>query len=387
MKKNILFVNGHMNIGGVEKSLLDILNHIDYENYNVDLLLFESIGDYEKEIPSEVNIIFKDLKDTYGNIFHSILTCVKNKNIFCLKARILFLMTKYLNKKILYFFKFGLNVRKKYDHAIAFRTGICADVVAYSITAIKKSVWWHHGVIQFDEMGKVNFINLCKQIDNVVAVSEPFTNELKNTFPSIENKFMTISNMIDESSIIEKSKLFNPYVDINEDKRILVSVGRLSPEKEMKNIVYAAQGLIEKNFDNFIWYVVGDGVEFNSLEKLINENKLNNYIKLVGAKTNPYPYIENANYFIHTSYVESQGIVILEAMLLGCPCVVAKSKGALTLINSNENGILVEQNVDDLVNGIIEMDSSNIDLFIENAKNTVSEYFSYNIMRKINNLL
>lgn len=70
MKKNILFINGHMNVGGVEKSLLDVLKHIDYEKYNVDLLLLEEIGDYGKEIPSEVKIILKSLQDTYGNFLN-----------------------------------------------------------------------------------------------------------------------------------------------------------------------------------------------------------------------------------------------------------------------------------------------------------------------------
>ena len=51
MKKKILFVNGHLNVGGIEKSLTDLLNHLDYHKYKVDLLLLEEKGDYLPQIP------------------------------------------------------------------------------------------------------------------------------------------------------------------------------------------------------------------------------------------------------------------------------------------------------------------------------------------------
>lgn len=51
-----------MNTGGVEKSLLDILRRLDYDSYDVDLLLLEELGDYGAEIPSNVHIHVKSLK-------------------------------------------------------------------------------------------------------------------------------------------------------------------------------------------------------------------------------------------------------------------------------------------------------------------------------------
>ena len=56
IKKRLLFVNGHLNVGGVEKSLVDLLKAIDYDKYEVDLVLFEELGDYIDEIPKNVNI-------------------------------------------------------------------------------------------------------------------------------------------------------------------------------------------------------------------------------------------------------------------------------------------------------------------------------------------
>ena len=54
-KQKILFINGHLNAGGVERSLVDILKHMDYTKYAVDLLLLEDTGDYAVELPPEVH--------------------------------------------------------------------------------------------------------------------------------------------------------------------------------------------------------------------------------------------------------------------------------------------------------------------------------------------
>ena len=65
--KHILFINGHLNAGGVERSLADILKHMDYTKYAVDLLLLEDVGDYASELPPEVHVLFRDIHNTYGS--------------------------------------------------------------------------------------------------------------------------------------------------------------------------------------------------------------------------------------------------------------------------------------------------------------------------------
>lgn len=66
--KKLLFINGHLITGGVEKSLLDILKHLDYEKFEVDLLLLEELGDYASEIPEQVHVQLRCLKNTYGSV-------------------------------------------------------------------------------------------------------------------------------------------------------------------------------------------------------------------------------------------------------------------------------------------------------------------------------
>lgn len=76
MKKKLLFINGHLQSGGVEKSLLDILTHLDYRRYEVDLLLLEAWGDYAPELPKEVHASLRSLEGTYGPLLRCLLRCI-----------------------------------------------------------------------------------------------------------------------------------------------------------------------------------------------------------------------------------------------------------------------------------------------------------------------
>lgn len=123
--------------------------------------------------------------------------------------------------------------------------------------------------------------------------------------------------MLDAEAIRLKAA-YSPYTD---DMLHIVSVGRLAPEKHFENIIPTARALKDAGID-FTWHVIGEGAERAKLEMLIAEHALKDHVILEGSKTNPYPYIRYADLFVHPSYVESQGLTVLEAMALGVPCVV-----------------------------------------------------------------
>ena len=145
---------------------------------------------------------------------------------------------------------------------------------------------------------------------------------------------------------------YNPY-HLSE-KLCIVSVGRLAPEKHFDNIITAAEALLEHGID-FKWFVVGEGPERGKLEALISNAHLEEKVTLVGSKPNPYPYMKNAGLFVHPSYVESQGLTVLEAMALGVPCVVTKSRGPCEFIEDGVNGLLTKQSPESLTEKVLEI--------------------------------
>ena len=105
----------------------------------------------------------------------------------------------------------------------------------------------------------------------------------------------------------------------------------------------------------FMWHIVGDGSERARVEMLITENGLKDHVILEGSKTNPYPYMKYADLFVHPSYIESQGLTVLEAMTLGVPCVVTKSRGPCEFIKDGVNGLLTEQSPESLTKKVLSI--------------------------------
>ena len=347
-KKKILFVNGHLNVGGIEKSLTDILRHIDYNKYDVDLLLLEETGDYIDELPESVNILLKSLKNTYGSFWGCISKCIQKRDWFSLKMRLVFLLMKLFGQNKVKLVENMLTKKKNYDIAVGFRPGICTQLVAYAIHAEKKIAWWHHGefnvsVSEYEEQ--------LKNCDILVSVSDSCARMIADNIPEISNKIVVVPNMIDSELLEKKSGNFSPYAD---DIIQLVTVGRLSQEKHMENVIYAARQLKEDGH-SFKWHIVGDGVLRDDLERIRQKENVCDCVIFEGAKKNPYPYIKNADLYVHPSYVESQGITILEAMSLHIPCVVTKSRGSCEFIEDGDNGILVNQGWKALAAGVKQL--------------------------------
>lgn len=343
--KHILFINGHLNAGGVERSLVDILKHMDYTKYTVDLLLLEDTGDYASELPPEVKVLFRDIHHTYGSFASSIRRCIVAHDWMCLRLRFLFLLQKFFGACALKRVATILLGKHHYDCVIGFRPGICSDLAAYSVQTDRKITWWHHGEFNVDCAA---YGDMCSKMNAVAVVSQSCKAMLQEKLPELESKLVFIPNMLDAVAIGQKAGN-SPYTG---DMLHIVSVGRLAPEKHFENIIPVAKTLRDMGTD-FVWHIVGDGPERSQLETLIAENNLKDHVILDGSKTNPYPYMKYADLFVHPSYVESQGLTVLEAMALDVPCVVTKSLGPCEFIEDGVNGLLTEQSPESLAEKVL----------------------------------
>lgn len=345
--KKILFINGHLNTGGVERSLVDVLRHMDYTKYAVDLLLLEDTGDYVSELPPEVKTRFRDIHHTYGGFASSIRQCTTAHDWMCLRLRMLFLLRKILGSRALKPAAALLLGEHYYDCVIGFRPGICADLAGYSVKAKRRITWWHHGEFNVD---RVAYDDMCSRMDAVAVVSQSCKEMLQGQLPGLADKLVYIPNMLDAVAIGQKAGN-SPYTG---DMLHIVSVGRLAPEKHFENVFPAAKALRQAGIA-FAWHVIGDGPERSKLEALIVVNDLKDHVILEGSKTNPYPYMKYADLFVHPSYIESQGLTVLEAMALGVPCVVTKSRGPCEFIKDGVNGLLTEQSPESLTKKVLSI--------------------------------
>ena len=349
MKKKLLFINGHLNAGGVEKALVEVLQNLDYEKYDVDLLLTENLGDYADQLPPQVHVLLRSIEGTYGPLAGVLLNNIRSRDWFSLKIRLIFLTMKLFGQKWVVLAKNLLTEGTYYDCVIGFRAGFCTQIAAYAVNADRRITWWHHGEINVEPN---TYLETAMRCDKVAVVSDACREMLADAFPLLKDRLVTVHNILDAETVRQKANAFHPYTE--KDKLHIVSVGGLVPEKHFDNAIYTAAALKGRGIA-FKWHLVGDGILHNELREKAKMADVTDCFVFEGNQVNPYPYMKYADLFVHPSYVESFGIVVTEALALGTPCVVTKSTGVQEFLRDGENALLTEQDPQNLAEKVVQI--------------------------------
>lgn len=381
-----LIVNGHLRVGGVERSLLDLLHAIDTSKHQVDLLLLEDLGECMSEIPKDVRVIYWDLKPAYGSLHQVFIRSWRERKLSWFLLKIIFLLAYRISPRFYTMLSWFHKVEKYYDCAIAYRVDLPLYYVAFAARARVKCVWWHNGRFDYDERRVKSWRKAFEKIHHIVCVSQATKNMIEPYFPGLEEKMTVIPNMINSERIVHAAEQFDPY-DGFADRTILVSVGRLSEEKHMGDTVDVMQKLLTRGYHDLIWFLVGDGPQRHFIEERIHKLGLEHYFVLTGNQVNPYPYIKHADLFVHPSWVESQGIAVLEAMALERPCVVVRSAGTEEFVVDGVNALLAERTTDSLADKIESALQRQKCQKQDEQKSTVSSFAPDRILSMINNLI
>lgn len=382
--KKVLFINGHLNAGGCERSLVDVLKHLDYNRYQVDLLLLEELGDYAGEIPKEVKVHVQSLNNAFGSMLGCIKKAIRKKDCFSLLFRVVYLLSTKVSVRFLCMARVLFpDLQKEYDVVIAYRPGICTDLAAYTFKGKRKISWWHHGEMHYATDAIKQLKKAYEKMGKVVAVSKCSAELLKQTFPEISDKLVIIPNMICPEELKQKATQAHIAKDM-EDVLKFVTVGRMSPEKNMCFCTEIAKELKKKR-TAFKWYIIGDGEQYTELEKKVAEYDLHREVVLLGKLENPYAYIQMADIMLHPSLVESQGITVLESMALGTGVIAVASAGVKEFLVSGGNGYLVEPDTTEVIQ-LVEKLCKNPSLkeqITKAAKQTTKLFESEQIMERI----
>ena len=251
MKKKILFINGHLDSGGCERSLIDVLKKLDYKKYEVDLLLLEHTGDYLEEVPEEVNIKVYSLDNAFGRLVPCLVRAIRKKDWFSFWFRVEYICgTKVSRHFMVCMRKLFKDLRKSYDIVIAYRPGICTELAAFTFQANKKISWWHHGEMNLSYHEIKSLDMAYKKMDSIVAVSNSSKKLLEEQFADIKKKLYVVSNMIDPVELIKKARKYMP-VEFQNTKFKIVSVGRMTPENTA--VLFSAPSETGKSTQAGLW--------------------------------------------------------------------------------------------------------------------------------------
>ena len=172
----------------------------------------------------------------------------------------------------------------------------------------------------------------------------------------------------------------------------IINVGRLSNEKGQLDLINVFDILHRKNSD-IVLYLVGDGHDYEDIEKEVINRNLANYVNMTGFKSGAFleDLYLNSSLFVMTSYTESFGLVLIEAMSYGIPCLAFDSaEGAREIISNNYNGFLIKnRNEHEMASKILELLDNKKELkrLSSNALKTSLKYTKESVMEKWENLL
>ena len=349
--KKIIIVNNNMHLGGVQKSLVNLLRSI-HDDCDVTLALFHPAGELMKDIPEHVKILpirsaYRYLGMTRYDI-HSNPAAKLGRSIFAAISRVFgrdwaIRLMALSQRKI-----------KGFDTAISFlhdgsdKTfyGGCNDFVLRHIDAGKKVTFLHCDYRLCGADTTANAKRYAK-FDTIAACSDGCGRIFTTALPHLAEKVVTVPNCQDYDGIRRMADTGS--VTLPGDRVNIVTVARLGREKGVERAVEALSRLDCKNYH---YYIIGDGILRPQIEELIFRNHMEDRITLLGEMANPYGYMKAADLLLIPSVSEAAPMVIGEAACLGTPVLSTRTSSAEEMIVRPGFGWVCDNSIEGLTESL-----------------------------------
>ena len=359
MKKLFLIIPS-LHRGGAERVVSILANHLDRNIFDTTLVLLEKRGSYLKDLYEDIKII--DLQQK--RVSSSILPLVKliNKQ----KPDLVFSTLGHLNLSLM-FLKIFLPKETKF---------IAREASIPSI--LNKGE-------KYPKLFNLLYKKLYPKFDKIICQSNYMLNDLNQNFSIDKSKMVVINNPIDFEKI--EQNLLNEKVEdlLPHNKKNIIAVGSLEAVKGYEQLIEAFVYIKRKDI---MLSIIGEGSKKEELEKMILDFGLNDRVKLLGFKDNPYQYMKQAKLLVLTSQFEGFPNTVLEAMACGVPVVAYKCPGGIEeIILEDKNGWFVKYGD---IYGLAKAIEKHIEHKLDIRQVKKSVYDRYNlkyIIKKYENLL
>ena len=348
--KKILIVNNNLHIGGIQKSLVNLLNEISGK-YEIDLLLFNNAGELKTAVPRGVNVISGGfLCEVMGMTYAE----AKSRGAKHLAARVFWtVVTRVFGAGAAFGAITALaKLGGSYDAAISFMQsseprifyGGCAEYVLNSVQADLKICFIHCDFANYGGNTAHNRKTLLR-FDRIAAVSRSVGERLIAAVPDLDGRVYTVHNCYDYAAM---ERMGCEYAaDFTEGAANLFTAARLHSEKGILRMI-PILGRMKKDGFAFIWRIAGDGADRSAAERLISEWELSENVILLGSLINPYPYFRSSDMVIVPSYNEAAPMVFGEAEFFGVPVFTTDTVSAREMIADRGLGVVCRNNDADI---------------------------------------
>jgi glycosyltransferase involved in cell wall biosynthesis len=360
--KRILFTTFDMEIGGVERSLINLLQTFDYTCYSVDLKLYRHTGEFLNMIPSEVNLLPES--KGYATFRKSIREIASERLFRILSARLRAKLVAEIKGKIRrsaepgilqmqlmwkYVLPFLPQLDTQYDVAVSYLWP--HDFVAEKVRAKKKIAWIHTDFSKLETDIELD-LKVWRNFHHIMAVSDACKEAFVQKYPELATKVEVMENVSSPNSVKNLSDVFLDNPMTTDTRFKLLTVARLSHAKGIDMAVEALKRLHEKSHTNIVWYVVGYGGDEAAVRQLIEKHQLQNHFILLGKQTNPYPFMKEADLYVQPSRYEGKAVTVGEAQILGKPVLITNYTTAKSQVAHGEDGFICDLSPEGIATGI-----------------------------------
>lgn len=351
--KKLLYVFDNINyISGAQK-VTEYQIKLLSDSYDISVFsLIRPNNDVKERLPM-VNFIGDAIWNkteilglSFYEVIHSNKYSIKQKLL-----RIQYALLMRLNNKRDYMDKYIGELKEEfntYDIVCVVSEASKLRALVGSLSYPKKIQWIHTDYARWSEFSEwtrkvtEHDEELYKNFNIIVTLSEISRKGLVNKIPSLENKTVTIPNLIQTDLIIKKSN--EPLeLKLNHELTNIITVGRLDKEKSYDRIFNICKSLKEEKI-SFHWYIVGDGPMSKHLQQRLENEDLKDVISLLGFMDNPYPLIKEADLYALLSEYEGTPVTLVEALILGTPIISTPVGGISEQLENGKWGVLLDNN-------------------------------------------
>ena len=351
----LLFVCNNMHIGGIQKSLLNLLSEIA-GTHDVTLFLFYPEGEWISDVPENVRIVS-------GNRFTRILGMSQQEakeNGLCTTLWRSFwtLVTRAFGVR----FPFAVLTRMQklpgtYDAAISFMQnssfrffyGGCNEWVIRSAHAKKKISFVHCDFRHFFGNNPYNR-SFYRAFDTIACVSDSCKAVFDEVCPQYAGKTVSVHNCFDYREMETLAGAYEP--ERTEGVLNILTAARISEEKGIFRMLPIFAQMKKKGL-KFVWRVAGAGSLLKDAVAERDRLELSDCVRFLGMLDNPYPYFRSSDLLLVPSYDEAAPMVFGEAAFFGLPILTTDTTSARELVGNKGFGYVCE-NTDEAIRDELE---------------------------------
>jgi glycosyltransferase involved in cell wall biosynthesis len=235
----------------------------------------------------------------------------------------------------------------EYDVAISFLNP--HNIVRDKVKAKKKICWIHTDYTRID-VNAESELPVWASYDHVISISPDVTRTFLQVFPSLKDKIVEMENILSTEFVRTRADEFDASKELVGDGVKILSVGRFCEAKNYDNVPDICCRIREKGV-NLRWFLIGYGDD-SLIRQRIHEAGMEDYVIILGKRSNPYPYIKACDIYAQPSRFEGKSVTVREAQILCKPVVITDYPTAKSQIQNGIDGVIVPMDNKECANGM-----------------------------------